>query len=146
MALRVRGEVELAADPAAAETWLRKSIAAFAFDYQAHFLLSQALSRQNKESEAQQQRITADDLKDRSERLGDIMARRMSIHPHDPALHVEMGKLLISLGEKDVGHGWLQTALQKDPAYRPAHAALAEYYQDAGDAPQAAVHRRQAGP
>lgn len=146
MALRVRGEVELAADPAAAETWLRKSIAAFAFDYQAHFLLSQALSRQNKESEAQQQRITADDLKDRSERLGDIMARRMSIHPHDPALHVEMGKLLISLGEKDVGHGWLQTALQKDPAYRPAHAALADYYQDAGDAQQAAVHRRQAGP
>jgi len=145
LAMRVRGEVELAADPAAAETWLRKSIAAAPFDYQAHFLLSQALSQQSKDAEAKRQRIVADDLKDRSERLGDIMSRRMSIHPHDPALHVEMGKLLISLGEKEVGRGWLQTALQKDPAFRPAHAALADYYEEAGDAQQAAVHRRQAG-
>ena len=145
-ALRVRGEVELAADPAEAERWLRKAVAVAPFEYQAHFLLSQALSRQSKDAEAKKQRIVADDLKDRSERLGDIMARRMSIYPHDPALHVEMGTLLISLGEKDLGRDWLQSALQKDPAFRPAHAALAEYYQDAGDAKQAAAHRRQARP
>ena len=146
LALRVRGEVELAVDPAAAETWLRKSIAAAPFDYQAHFLLSQALSQQGKDADAKRQRIVADDIKDRSERLGDIMSRRMSIHPHDPALHVEMGTLLISLGEKEAGRGWLQMALQKDPSFRPAHAALADFYRDAGDAQQAAAHRRQAGP
>ncbi|MCI0681202.1 MAG: tetratricopeptide repeat protein [Gemmataceae bacterium] len=146
LALRVRGEVEMAHDPVQAEAWFRKSIDAFPFDYQAQFLLSQALSRQDKPSEAQAQRIAADALKDRAERLGDLMSRRMSIHPHDPALHVEMGTLLISLGEKEVGHGWLLSALQKDPAFRPAHAALADYYEDTGAVEQAALHRRQAGP
>jgi predicted Zn-dependent protease len=145
LALRVRGEVELGERPAEAEKWLRRAVEAGPFEYQSHFLLLQALIQEGKEEDAKKQRIEADNLKERVERLGDLMATKMSARSHDPALHTEMGTLLLSLGHKEEGRTWLESALQQDPTYQPAHAALADWYQAAGDREKAALHRQAAG-
>ncbi len=144
LALRVRGEVELGENPAEAEKWLRRAVKAGPFEYQSHFLLLQALIQQGKEEDAKKQRVEVENLKERVERLGDLMATKMSARSHDPALHTEMGTLLLSLGQKEVGQAWLESALREDPDYRPAHAALAEYYESTGNAEKAAMHRQAA--
>jgi Tfp pilus assembly protein PilF len=41
--------------------------------------------------------------------------------------------------------GWLLGAVQDDPGYRPAHAALADYYQRRGNTKAAEYHRQRAG-
>jgi hypothetical protein len=70
----------------------------------------------------------------------------MAQKPHDPALHAELGALLIEMGHAKVGENWLHSALRLEPACRPAHAALADLYQARGDSVRAAFHRRQARP
>jgi tetratricopeptide (TPR) repeat protein len=113
-------------------------------DYQVQFGLYQVLEDLGKTEEAKEQLARAQDVKDRRERLAEISQRKMSQRPYDPALHCELGTLLISLGYRELGAGWLHGALQKDPNYQPAHAALADYYEQEGDAEQAAYHRQQA--
>jgi tetratricopeptide (TPR) repeat protein len=144
LALRTRGQFALAdGRPEQAERWLRRAVKAWPNDYQTHWLLYRALEQQNKKEAQAQQRI-AEELKGRSERLGELASRKLSEQPLDPALHYEMGALLLRSGHTRVGEGWLLSALSLDPNYRPAHAALAEHYQRQGDAKRAAEHRRQA--
>jgi len=47
-------------------------------------------------------------------------------------------------GNREAGLCWLQSALQEDPNFAPAHRALMEYYQQVGDLSQAAVHQTRA--
>ncbi len=104
----------------------------------------QALQQQNKTEQAKAELHKAEEIKDRIERLSDLRTRRMSEQPLEPALHCEMGVLLLRGGYKDVGERWLKSALGLNPDYKPAHAALAEYYQQQGDRERAAEHRRRA--
>ncbi|HKB01360.1 MAG TPA: tetratricopeptide repeat protein [Gemmataceae bacterium] len=145
-ALRTRGQFALAdGNPAEAEGWLRRAAAAAPNDYQTQWLLFQALQQQNRPAEAREQLRVAEDVKDRTERLGELRSRRLGEHPLDPALHYEMGLLLIRTGHPDQGEWWLQSALSLDADYAPAHAALAELYVRAGKTAEAAEHRRKAG-
>src|SRR5207253_931100 len=130
--------------PGQAEGWLRRAAEARPNDYQARALLVQALSQQNKAVEARTQQRKAEELKGRSERLGELTSRKLSEQPLDPALHYEMGVLLLRGGHPEVGEKWLLSALRLDPDYGPAHAALAVYYQRQGDSARAAEHRRRA--
>ena len=45
---------------------------------------------------------------------------------------------------KDLGERWLLSALRLDPHYKPAHAALADYYREQGDEEKAESHSREA--
>jgi tetratricopeptide (TPR) repeat protein len=152
-ALRARGEVELLAGrPAEAEDWLRQAAAELPNDYLTQWTLYQCLQQQGKEDEAKAQLARTEAVKARRERLGEIESRKMTEHPHDPALHCELGKLLLSLGEEDFGERWLLSALREsNDQYGPAHAALADYYdsrasraEQQGDAEQAAAYRDKA--
>jgi tetratricopeptide (TPR) repeat protein len=144
-ALRVRGEVELAEAPAQAEAWLRKAVAAMPYDYSTHWVLLQTLLHQGKDADAKKQRAIVDELKERVERVSDLTTVKMPARPNDPALHCELGALLIGLGEKDSGRRWLMTALQHDPDYAPAHRVLADLYDREGDTELAGRHRQRAG-
>ncbi|MDB5309321.1 MAG: tetratricopeptide repeat protein [Gemmataceae bacterium] len=145
LGLRTRGQFTLAAQkPAEAEGWLRRAAAALPEDYQTQWLLFQALQQQGKTEEAAAQIRTAEQVRDRVERLGELQSRKLAEQPLDPALHYEMGVLLIRTGHPTTGEGWLVSALRLDPGYRPAHAALAEYYDRLGDKGRAADHRRRA--
>lgn len=145
-ALRTRGQVELLGREAAkAEDWLRRAVAVMPEDYQANWLLFQALQQQRKADEAKKQLARAEEIKDRVERLSEIRSRRMSEQPLDPALHTEMGVLLLRSGDRDAAERWLHSALRLDRGHRPAHQALADLYREKGDAVRAEQHRQQAG-
>jgi tetratricopeptide (TPR) repeat protein len=145
LALRTRGQFALTdRELTRAEHWLREAARVSPQDYETRWLLVQALRQQNKTEQAKVELRQAEEMKDRLERLGDLRSRKMSERPLDPALHCEMGVLLLRGGHKDVGEKWLHSALGLDPDYRPAHAALAEYYERQGDPQRAAEHRRRA--
>jgi tetratricopeptide (TPR) repeat protein len=144
-ALRARGQLAVATGRLdEAEDWLRRAAEAGPQDYRAQWALADCLKQRHKEAEALAQQARAERLKERLERLADISHRRMSATPHDPALHCDLGKLLIELGHEEVGHRWLLSALRLDPDFKPAHAALARYYEAQGDTGRADYHRRQA--
>jgi tetratricopeptide (TPR) repeat protein len=145
LALATRGQMALAAERfSEAEKWLRQAVEVVPQDHQAQWALYRALVQQGKKAEAGAQRGRAQQAEDRAEKLGEITTRKMSQRPHDPALHAELGVLLIQTGQKEVGKGWLESALGLDPGCRPAHAALADYYEAEGDAERAAYHRQRA--
>ncbi len=145
LALMDRGRMALAeGQPAEAEAWLRQSVQALPYHYEAAFALSQALQRQGKTDEARAQLLRARQLNDRLERLVEIEGKEMSRRPFDPALHCELGTVMIGLGQKESGIAFLRSALQLDPHNRAAHAALADYFQEQGDTAQAAFHRQEA--
>jgi cellulose synthase operon protein C len=145
-ALRTLGQVELVARRAdAAEAPLRRAAALLPNDYHAQQLFFQSLQQQNKLDEARVQLKVAEAVRERSERMGELTSRRLAENPLDPALHAEMGKLLIESGSPDVAEQWLLTALRLDPAHRAAHAALAGLYAARGDAPRADRHRALSG-
>ena len=144
-ALRVRGQFALAdGDAVEAERWLRRAVAAAPNDYQAQWLLFQALQQEDKRDEAAARLKVAEEVKDRGERLVELRSRTLAERPLDPALHYEMGVLLVRAGHPDQGEWWLKSAVGLDPAYAPAHAALADLYERAGDAARAAEHRKRA--
>jgi predicted Zn-dependent protease len=146
--LRIRGQIALTdpRDPQAAEAeaWIRRASAVLADDYQTQWLLFEVFRRQGKAAEAKEQHQKAEAVKDRMERLGELRSRKLAEQPFDPALHYEMGILLIQTGHPDIGERWLYTALGLDPNHKPSHAALADYYDRIGDKARAEEHRRRA--
>lgn len=144
-ALRLRGQMLLQdGKPAEAEDWLRRAARAQPDSYEANWSLYECLQKQGKDEAAKAPLARAEALKARTERLNEIATREMSARPRDPALHCEIGKLLLQRGMKELGERWLLSALRLEPHYKPAHAALADYYREQGDAEKADLHRRAA--
>jgi tetratricopeptide (TPR) repeat protein len=145
LALRTYGELALwRKRPAEAEKWLRRAVGALPHDYETHFALTQALQRAGQTAEAHAQAKITENLKSRLERLDEIKRKQMPERPSDPAVHSELGRLLLSLGYQDVGRDWLQSAIRLDPGQRAAHEALADYYAAKGNEERAAYHRQEA--
>jgi predicted Zn-dependent protease len=142
LCLRTRGQLALMDDrKPEAEAWLRRAAAVMPDDYQAQWLLFEALRQQGKQDEAREQNRRADEVKERAARIGELQSRKLAEFPLDPALHYEMGVLVIQSGRGEVGERWLLTALNLDPTHAPSHAALADYYQRRGDRAKAEYHR-----
>src|SRR5207244_1950483 len=107
------------------------------------FDLAQCLRQQGKDDEAREHEAAGERLRGRNERLADLRTRQMSMRPHDPALHCELGVLYDDMGYTDVAEKWLYSALHEDADYGPAHAALADFYErHHRDPGKAAEHRR----
>jgi predicted Zn-dependent protease len=141
-ALKLRGQVALAAGhPLEAERWLRDALRELPPDYQARWSLYQALQQQGKEAEAQVELAEAKRLEELLERFGELSNRKLPMAPHDPALHYQFAMLLREMGFTDLSVTWLLSALHEDPRYRPAHLALADYYDKQGNQERAAAHR-----
>lgn len=146
--LRTRGQFALAdvpPAPADAERWLRRAVEVMSEDYQSLWLLHEALRQQGKDAEAKAVLQRAEEVKSRTEQLSELRSRKLADQPLDPGLRYEMGMLLLQSGQAEAGERWLQGALILDPLFKPAHAALAEFYEKQGDKARAAEHRRQAG-
>lgn len=146
--LRTRGQISLLRGrPAEAEVALRRAVELLPSDYQAHQLLFQSLQQQpNKVGEAKAQLKVAETVRDRTEQILDLSSRKLAEFPLDPSLHTAMGRLMIQNGQGEAGEGWLLTALELDPNYKPAHLELANYYDRTGDTARAAGHRKRAAP
>jgi tetratricopeptide (TPR) repeat protein len=131
-------------DPTAAEDLLRRSIALDAYDPEAVFAYSQALTQRGKPGEAKVWLEKHQQIRLDLERLAELNGEIVQ-HPEDPKPRCEIGMILLRTGREDKGIEWLRSALQKDLNYRPAHKALADYLESKGMAREAAQHREQAG-
>jgi tetratricopeptide (TPR) repeat protein len=147
LALSARGQLAFQAEHLEeAESLLRRAIAANPYDRQAHYVLQQCLEQQGKKTEAAAQKKQLDEVEGTIKRLIAIANQQMPKDPHNPALHCELGALLEKMGHADLALRWYHSALLQDAEYGPAHAALARYYERAGDLEQAAQHRQPAAP
>ena len=142
-ALGERGWLTVEMDHTAeAETYLRRAESLAPLDLPLLIRLSECLRLLGKEDQTRLYREKADRLKadfQRASYLGDLIREKS---PDDPALRHELACILLRLGKPQDALHWFQTALEKDPAHRPTHQSLAEFYDQVGDFQQAARHRR----
>jgi tetratricopeptide (TPR) repeat protein len=142
-ALSLRGQIahELG-DPAGAIDWLRRALGVVPGDHQCHYLLQLALRQCGRQGEARQEEERLRSSQADLERFRDILKKKMTASPRDPELHAEVGRILLRAGYAGEGLRWLHSALQIDPAYRPAHRTLAWYYETLGNVGRAQRHRQ----
>jgi tetratricopeptide (TPR) repeat protein len=128
--------------PAEAETYLRRAESLAPPDLPLLVRLADCLRLLGKADEARGYREKADRLKadfQRAADLGDLIREK---NPNDPALRHELACILVRLGKQQDALHWFQTALEKEPTYRPTHESLAALYEKVGDYEHAAYHRR----
>jgi tetratricopeptide (TPR) repeat protein len=128
-ALALRGRLALdSGQSEEAESWLRQAIARNPNDHDARVNLIRCLRQNDKEEEAEQQQRHLDQREADVKRFNEIITRELPQRPRDPALHCDLGKLLLRGGHREEGLRWLQSALRLDAGYAPARQALAEHF------------------
>jgi tetratricopeptide (TPR) repeat protein len=140
-ALSARGVLALDAKQwTNAERWLRKAAEVDPHNPQTLYNLSLCLNELGKKEEYEQLRKQMAQADNDKKRM-DTVIREVMKRPHDPALRYEAGMIFLRNGFNEDAERWLITALHEDPNHRPSHKALADFYQRAGKAEQAAFHR-----
>jgi len=106
----------------------------------AGYQLAIALERSGKAEEAKQ--VTAG-----FRRLQDVevFADAIKAQPDNLELRVRLGERLLAEGHTQDGLSYLHAVIAENPAYGPAHLALAKHYEQQGQAERAAEHRKLAG-
>jgi tetratricopeptide (TPR) repeat protein len=141
VALLLRGQLALQAGSyEEAEGLLREALKASPLEAQGYYSLARCLQHRGQVAEsaaliAKFDRLTAD-----FHRVA-ALTDQMRTESRNPAVLCEAGMILLRNGMVESGLGWLMSALRAEPDYAPAHLALAKYYQENGDARQAAIHR-----
>jgi tetratricopeptide (TPR) repeat protein len=138
--LSERGRIALdEAKPAEAEGYLRRAVAVAPYDRQANYNLYQCLQQQGQTDEAGQYRLALKRIDADLKRI-DLVLKEVLKAPYNPSLRSEAGVIFLRNGETQKGLRWLNMALEQDPWHRPAHEALANYYQRTGRPDLAARH------
>jgi tetratricopeptide (TPR) repeat protein len=126
-ALSLRGRLALKSGQSVeAENWLQEAVRLNPNDFRARFALVQALHHNGKENDAQEQQNQVKQLEKDLIRFNEIVTNDLVKQPRDPALHCELGQLLLRSGQHEKGLQYLQSALRLDPQCAPARQALAE--------------------
>jgi tetratricopeptide (TPR) repeat protein len=126
--------------------WLRLAERGKADEGETAHQLSLVLRRLGKSAEADAQEKRFQKI-DAANRALEKNLTAMLKTPRDPALRHQMGVAHLTLGHEEQAVKWFLSALYEDPAYKPSHQALADYYARRTDPESvrlAAFHRRQA--
>jgi tetratricopeptide (TPR) repeat protein len=127
-ALSLRGQLAYQRGQwAEAEAWLREAVRRNPTDNRARYTLVLCLDQTGKAEEAREQRQQLRQLELDAARFNEIVTKEIALRPADPALHCELGRLLLRAGQREEGLRWLASALQIDPGYATARQALAEF-------------------
>jgi Tfp pilus assembly protein PilF len=105
----------------------------------ANYELSLALERAGRTEEARQAMAEVRRLQD-----AEVFLVASEQQPDNLALRVRAAEALLESGDTRKGLELLDQVLERDPSFRPAHRALADYFERHGDPVQAARHRRAA--
>lgn len=144
-ALLIRGQIAQAdGQLPEAESRLRQAARLQPYDYKTQWALWDCLRQEEKTDEAEKQRGYMDALYDRRQRQTEITTHLLPSRPNDVALQCELGKLLIQLGQPDIGESWLLSTVRLDERYVPALEALADYYDEREEKDKAEEYRRRA--
>lgn len=130
--------------PARAEDRLRRALGVDPSDTEIRYALVSALQLQGKDREATAELAEYDRHKVLLEKANKLLqdeARNPS-SDKNAAPAYEIGSLLLQIGQERQGLYWMDVALARDPAHRPTHLTLAEYFEKRGDPERAAVHRK----
>jgi tetratricopeptide (TPR) repeat protein len=140
-----RGHVESdRGNSAEAVRCLRKAVELEPNSYPIVFALAAELRGQGNGREAQAFQERAERLKSEQSRIQEILIVVGKEGKH-AALRHELGLYCLKNRDEEAAFQWFSGALRDDPSYRPAHAALADYYERKGDAGAADYHRQRAG-
>ena len=132
LALVERAHVALRQDHAGqAETWLRRAVALAPAEREPTATLAICLERLHKIDESEQCTARVHRIEIETTRLA-ALKRQALRSPRDPSLRHEIGTMLLKRGDTGEGVRWLQSALQIEPNYTPAHRALADFYSRQG--------------
>ena len=74
-------------------------------------------------------------------RLAQLLTEDLKKSPDDADLFAEVGELCLRLDREPMGIHWLFEALEEGPNCKRAHQALADYYEEKGDAAEAKRYR-----
>jgi tetratricopeptide (TPR) repeat protein len=141
VALHLRGKAAMARrDPAGAERWLRLVVEGEPGDSEPLHLLVLCLRAQGKDAEADPLARRLETLERDLRRLAEL---RQVIGPRlaDPGPCHEAGVIALRVGRTKEGLNLLREALRRQGDHRPTHAALAEFYRNAGDPALAEFHQ-----
>jgi tetratricopeptide (TPR) repeat protein len=148
-ALAERGRVALEQGrPADAERWLRRAVAAAPHERTANYLLARSLQEGGNAAGAKLYLEKVRQIDADARRLDEVMEKLLK-QPWDLSLRFEAATILLRAGRAQEGLDWLAGILREAPRHRPAHQALADYYEQSGHAARAARHRqlaREGGP
>jgi tetratricopeptide (TPR) repeat protein len=136
-ALADRGRLELRRErPADAEPFLTRAVAAAPWHRDAHRLLLMAFKDQKRTADAARlAELTAEDG------VGGRLKLRARDNPGDVAVRWELWQWSQRNGQIAEGIAWLTEVLRAEPTHPGAHAALADYFETAGQPRRAALHR-----
>jgi tetratricopeptide (TPR) repeat protein len=142
-ALGERGWLMVQIDrPADGERDLRRAVALAPPDLTLLVRLSDCLNQLGKKDEAFATRQEADRIKADMQQAGELGDTIREKDPNNPDLRCQLACVLLRLGKTQDALHWFRTALDKDPAHRPTHESLADFYAKAGDTEKSAYHRR----
>jgi tetratricopeptide (TPR) repeat protein len=140
-ALADRGRLELRRErPADAEPFLRKAITAAPWHRDAHRLLLLALRELKRTEDAARCEVRLAELTAEDGVLGRLKVRARD-NPGDVAVRWELWQWSQKAGLIAEGIAWLTEVLRAEPRHPGAHAALADYFEAAGQPRRAAQHR-----
>jgi tetratricopeptide (TPR) repeat protein len=113
-------------------------------DYQTGHALYNELTAQGKDAEARLVFQKSERAKQQALRFKEIWGL-LGKDGGNVALRHELGTMFLKNGNEASALRWFDTVLKIDPDYRPTHRALAEYYEQAGNAEATERHRERAG-
>lgn len=125
--------------PEEAEQWLSRARNLNPDRADVNLLLRQCLQAQGKTDAALERSILENDQRQAELRL------KLHDSGRQPALLTEFGRWIMRTGDQRDAVGWFYAALKEDPAFAPAHAALADFFATDGQVRRATEHARQAG-
>lgn len=110
---------------------LSESVELYPYDPTAQYSLGSALSKLGRKEQAKVHLDRAKQIEGYREQLADV-ERQIATHPDDPEMRFQAATALKHLGHAKASAAMMLAVLRWDPNYRPAHAALAEYYREIG--------------
>jgi predicted Zn-dependent protease len=125
---------------AEAEADLRRAVKLDPYDYAARYQLLLYLEQRGPEGETRDCKARLEQIVADQQQMYEL-AGKVRNAPRDPALRCALAKVLLRNGQPAEAIRWLESAIQEDPTYEPAHALLSEWYEKAGDLQRAAQHR-----
>jgi tetratricopeptide (TPR) repeat protein len=126
-------------EPQDAERWLRRAVELSPDHANANFVLRLSLQAQGKNDAELDRRMNENERRQAELRLVLHESGR------DPAVLTDLGRWVMRTGEEREAAGWFYAAVKANPAFAPAHSALAEFFGRSGQVRRANFHAQLAG-